>query len=594
MPRVWTSKEQALWLNSRKSDFMDHQRRKQTSRFLTLTNEEWFRKWPEFESSFPGKRRDEILTEQEKKKLAADILTRKDQIENWFFWHTKGHKTPRGSVISQYMKAIKARSKKRARAPQESETYMKFFPLKVTEAYQMRSHNASSGIEKTNLMRAIAKELLLEETPEVQERIKETVNKKREEIKAAMKDEGDGDTCESNTPEEFQRAIDEAPTFLDAAMQAFVEATGFEVCVFIGGPVPENKGSITVEQYHFGPHTPAGNDWSKTDVGYGAAVDGFAKHVFKCFPEHIRSARSLFNQNYDDKDEEDTTANKNDESVQEKSAGMQKGKETDSGDNDDDDEGGGNGEGEVEGSRNIEGEGEGSRNGENVESTNISEGGAFQGLLVMPQISQNSLTPWTTTNTYLVNEPPPFPMHVPVVPSVMRPGPESAPGGPTEPYAQAFARMTFTTHIPTITTDEQIDPVLRGPSNNAPIMAPLRMPPPTAHDINSFDYTVLPQYQHGAVPTEQGEAAMEETLEGRRPVVTEMLLGGQNPNERVKGRKRKSAGEPSETLTETIAVGRARREIRPPRRPDGELASPRSSGQKSGGRGKGRNNTKRA
>ncbi|KAF9543194.1 hypothetical protein CPC08DRAFT_730496 [Agrocybe pediades] len=589
MPKPWTTKEQLAWLTLRKSDFLDAQKKKSTGRFLTLVTEQWFVVFPEFDSCFPDKERSSQLTTNEEETLKNAIIKRKDRIENWFFWHTKGHKSPRGNVISQYMKVIKARTKKKLRAPQDSEVYMKLYNTKCMEAYQLRSYNVSTGAQKANIMRALAKELLMNETEEVKGKVKAAVQKRRGEIVQQLKDAHDEEDCKSKTPAEFQRAIDESSSFLDAAMQSYVAATGFEVFVCVGGPVPENKGQISVEQYHYGPHTPAGSDFGQSFVKYGEMVDGFTKHVFKCFPEHIRTARSLFNHSADEeegeaaRDKRMDDGEKGDERDGDSDSGKEVGSDDEKEDGSDDDEGDA---GDVEDRPSKVGKKTAAQtlnadrlykmpnradstqpNGDQTTTLDPLAG------LDVPTGAPTTLLPAETTpmpgsqgaeSVSIQQDAPPLRYSIAAA---------SAPGGPTEPYERAFERMTIQ-HAPA-----RLEPLpVIQPSNIDPEI--LRIDDAMQRERAGNTGITLA----GVKDAKNREVIAERPLEeeaanGRKKVGRASAAGNKKgqPKEDVsrgRGKKASMEVEVEADQAETIATGRGRREIKAPRRPDGELRSP--------------------
>ncbi|KAF9540523.1 hypothetical protein CPC08DRAFT_730959 [Agrocybe pediades] len=604
MPTPWTTKEQLAWLNLRKSDYIEAQKTGRSTTFLTLLKEQWFVEFPAFQECFPEKQPNEKLTEKEEKKLGNHITKRKKQIDRWYPWHTIGHKTPRGSNIAGYMKILRNQSKKRERAPQEIEVYMKLYPEKVSAAYEAGPNKFRKGVDVANAKRSIARKLLEEESAEVKEEVQAEVDSERARIHEELKAELDEELCKSATPEEFQRAIDEVPSFLDAAMQAVVDSTGYEVFVMIGGPVPENKGHLSIEHYHYGPHTPAGANLSQSCVNFKDITDAFTKHVFKCFrltytiAEHVRAARALV-LHEDEQPEVSSVPEKGETSKETEimaNNSSSGGKEAD--DND------------MERSEGAEvAEPDGSDTPHDV----------FQDLIPMPR-QDTAEPPDVNRSTLQTNSTNVSKSDIAVgaqannahqMPPLRIPPSD---GGPTEPYEYAFTRMA-SSQAPHIldTSDRQgisdsnIDPIILAIGRGVE-----QQQPAGVTGIQGVDYVVArpANRELGQVDERHGDerAAIGDTQEGGIQSTVGLAVAGHRREDlgmqresregglaSKEGAKTKKAQGPKSTKKvpakesqsqngsatcnsadqgETIATGRQRRSIRPPVRPDGEPMSP--------------------
>ncbi|KAF9553691.1 hypothetical protein CPC08DRAFT_727725 [Agrocybe pediades] len=629
MPKPWTTKEQLAWLNLRKNDYIEAQKTGRSTPFLTLLKEQWFVDFPALQECFPGKQPNAKLTEDEEKKLGNHIRKRKKQIDRWYPWHTLGHKTPRGNNISGYMKMLRNQSRKRERAPQEVEAYMKLYSEKVSAAYGAGPNKFKMGVDVANAKRSIAKELLEGESAEVKEEVRVEVEKEKARIYEEMKTEVDGDVCKSTTPEEFQRGIDEVPSFLDAAMQSVVDSTGYEVFVMIGGPVPENKGHMSIEHYHYGPHTPAGANFSQTCVNFKDITDAFTKHAFKCFPEHVRAARALVLR------EEEEQGEPNAQDMDETSKAEEIGGKPSSDGNEAEDDGM-----DVRSLHVVEDGGNTSSYGREADNDDMDVGplhivednandktdDVFRDLIPMPRDdtveppdvnrpASNMDSTAQEISAFAIGE---------ASSNTHQTAPLQIPpshGGPSEPYEYAFMRMTLPQAPPTLhasdgqqrISDKDIDPVLRSMGKGAeqqrgPAGAPV-------NDIRHIDY-VVPRPMNRELAIEGGRAkgghgggghAIGEPQEGEIQAVNGGVAGAtsalkeggeledsgaqrdsqeievevakrKRPTKKVPAKESQQSRQANATYNsadqETLAAGRQRRSIRPPIRPDGEPMSP--------------------
>ena len=93
------------------------------------------------------------------------------------------------------------------RAPHECEAYSKLYPEKIAKAYEEQRHTVSTAIEICNLKRRIANALLKEETADVQQQVRNEIEKHKKERVEELKKKLGGlfEKKQERTPEEYQR-----------------------------------------------------------------------------------------------------------------------------------------------------------------------------------------------------------------------------------------------------------------------------------------------------------------------------------------------------------------------------------------------------
>lgn len=77
MGKAWGTPEQQLWLEEKLPEYIQLQGTSRLARFVTITQEGWFKNFSEREFCFPEKPVDLFLTEEENSILTAAIKKRK-------------------------------------------------------------------------------------------------------------------------------------------------------------------------------------------------------------------------------------------------------------------------------------------------------------------------------------------------------------------------------------------------------------------------------------------------------------------------------------------------------------------------------------
>lgn len=93
------------------------------------------------------------------------------------------------------------------RAPQKNEVYLRLYPEKVKEVYELENQSKLNPGARLNKLKAIAQTLLQADTDEVKEKVDLEIQKWRREKAESMKNlAGSADSNRAPpTPEEYQR-----------------------------------------------------------------------------------------------------------------------------------------------------------------------------------------------------------------------------------------------------------------------------------------------------------------------------------------------------------------------------------------------------
>ncbi|TFK61237.1 hypothetical protein BDN72DRAFT_863752 [Pluteus cervinus] len=180
MPVYWTNLEQRVFLATKIAGAIEACKLGRSTRYAKSVHREFSECWPERDALLPrGADGALILTaEVSPAALKAEVKKRERQVTQWLQRNafTDGRKSSRGAV-TQLLDKYRNKSK---RLNQEGEMYVKLYPEKVSAAFQVRKDEIddieSSGA-RLNFHRKIAKEMFLEETDEVQEEVREALEK---------------------------------------------------------------------------------------------------------------------------------------------------------------------------------------------------------------------------------------------------------------------------------------------------------------------------------------------------------------------------------------------------------------------------------
>ncbi|KAJ3474165.1 hypothetical protein NLI96_g12616 [Meripilus lineatus] len=295
--RAWTTPEQYAFLDS----FLEEYRSsKDITRFLQQTTAQYFKKWPEQLSVWPGTGRPddaigftdlplypvEHLSEQSLKVYADAVSSRKGQIKSWLKYHASKKtgsskitilkpqtKTRKGlSQVQAYSKLFKESKKLRQRFEEQYPQYnaMNDFTdddapantddtpdghlgddehVEATENIKKlskRERAAKRSKESLKYYNRFVRECYNEATEEEKQQVEDYRKQFKEElIEAAANVKADFEKdAEERKPEELQRTIEGIHHTIQPMADLVALKTGLNVFVCLGGPIPEQGGRI--------------------------------------------------------------------------------------------------------------------------------------------------------------------------------------------------------------------------------------------------------------------------------------------------------------------------------------------------------------
>ncbi|KAF8194570.1 hypothetical protein BJ912DRAFT_1087045 [Pholiota molesta] len=311
MGKSWTTKDQVKWLEEKLPGYLQAQQMGRLGRYLVVTQDQWFKTFPERNACFPNKH-DEFLTEDEQNHVDAAIKTRQTQISNWLSNHARLLKASLGNTRqdAEIIKALNLETTKLAkaeRAPHKIEAYLKLFAEKCQAEYERESARLEASAHYRlgrgpllQLRRNVATELLLNETEENKQKVTDFIDEwyktHRQNSIRGEEDEDEDPTFVTPTPAEYQKSIDAMPKFLETVFKALSQASGWSFVVLAGGPIPKEGGQVFVEDYHFGRESPTGNDFRAAYEHFDKViVKPLGEHMLNCYPPHMRASRALSN-----------------------------------------------------------------------------------------------------------------------------------------------------------------------------------------------------------------------------------------------------------------------------------------------------------
>ncbi|TFK58900.1 hypothetical protein BDN72DRAFT_865589 [Pluteus cervinus] len=152
-------KPQKVMLRTKVTGFIDARSRGRSKAHARSVHAEFSKLWPEKEELYPTEpgAPPRQLTPKQKAKVQALIEKR-----------FKRNSSKRGRAVSKAVKVLMRGHRKRRRAPQASEAYIKLYPAKVQAVYLERKgdQKMTNGV-RLNFLRKIAEELLAEEPEEI-------------------------------------------------------------------------------------------------------------------------------------------------------------------------------------------------------------------------------------------------------------------------------------------------------------------------------------------------------------------------------------------------------------------------------------------
>ncbi|KAF8889253.1 hypothetical protein BD779DRAFT_1671825 [Infundibulicybe gibba] len=280
------------WLESNLAGFLDARDSKRVDRFLHSLYERWFAEFPEVDVLFPCEPdvpRAE-LTDEQKVELTGAVLARKAQIRNWMNWNaikrTRTSLTPDLSLFN-----FGVPPDKHTRAPQEVEVYQKMFPEKVAKVVKQATAGAGNRSERMSIQRKTVNALLEQEDEDVREAINEQLMRIKGERRAGSDDSGREDKVKGPSPIDYHKydlciVIQKLPEYVRHTLEAAAASTGWVFFVAAAGPNPVANGRFCMEEYYFGPKSPAGQDFMQ-------ACDGFEDRFRKPFAREKRQLYAL-------------------------------------------------------------------------------------------------------------------------------------------------------------------------------------------------------------------------------------------------------------------------------------------------------------
>ncbi|KAJ7928229.1 hypothetical protein B0H13DRAFT_1860669 [Mycena leptocephala] len=121
---------------------------------------------------------------------------------------------------------------------------------------------------------------------------KEIVKKLYREQTAHMSDDLLEKTVDERMPEEIQAAIDDLPGIIGEFHAGIYQMTGWMGATVLGGPTPEEDGSVTQKTYCSGA-TPAGLTLEQSLPDWETVIRGTGQWLKRCNPRELRRSRAL-------------------------------------------------------------------------------------------------------------------------------------------------------------------------------------------------------------------------------------------------------------------------------------------------------------
>ncbi|KAH9479049.1 hypothetical protein JR316_0007624 [Psilocybe cubensis] len=252
-PAPWAVPDQIEFMSTRLPQFQDAQRNKTIAEFWVKLYAEFFLRWkgPEDEvqpnSVQPKKRKkDNQKLPQTSTPIELDhaawIKLRKTQIANWFNNRGKGSENRRqGPAI------VIGSAGPSQRALSELNVYSKrYYNEKIRSRVEkeLKKHSGPAHI-------ALINKCISEAWDMESKDVKEEIRAETKRLKVLLKEDRSENT-EQPTPQEYAKAIMEAPGQITSFLQEMYKRTGWCLSVIAGGPDPSRQGKIRTISIHMG------------------------------------------------------------------------------------------------------------------------------------------------------------------------------------------------------------------------------------------------------------------------------------------------------------------------------------------------------
>ncbi|KAL1948713.1 hypothetical protein VTO73DRAFT_10519 [Trametes versicolor] len=283
-PPSWTTAEQCEWLTALVPAFQEARVKGRQKNWRATLGHNWFLKWPEIKVLFGDVALSSLTPEQNAELVAAEIKRQK-QLKRWFHNHASQSRTARAAA-APLPREITGLARTR-RAPHAREVYIRMYYDDTKRGFVsaiLEAARHDSG-QRRVLSRAESMAITRKALDDMFEAEPDTV---KEAVAARVVDETrllavPASLGQIKTPEDYQRAINAAPGWIERIMAPIAGVCGWCFTVVGAGPSPQDGGDITSFACHFGT-TDAGHTFEQVSLNfkdqYVRPMVHFAKGVF--------------------------------------------------------------------------------------------------------------------------------------------------------------------------------------------------------------------------------------------------------------------------------------------------------------------------
>ncbi|TFK59302.1 hypothetical protein BDN72DRAFT_905978 [Pluteus cervinus] len=262
--------------------FNEARSRGRSKAYARAVHSEFSKLWPEREELYPTEPGAPkcVLKPRQERKVQKLIEARFGQIYSWL----QRNSNKRGRTTGRAVKVLMRGHRKRRRAPQASEAYLRLYPNKVNAHYEDRKGDAKmTNGARLNLLRKIATELMATESEEVLTK----VAKKQQEMRDARDAETNAQVDNDLQKSALQEYVEEMPALLKLILHDIRRSCprwGF--LVVAAGPMPETD-TINIFDVYDGPENLQGYGFSDVDVNFVNVCQAMGQFMQDCHEEYL-------------------------------------------------------------------------------------------------------------------------------------------------------------------------------------------------------------------------------------------------------------------------------------------------------------------
>ncbi|KZP31900.1 hypothetical protein FIBSPDRAFT_944527 [Athelia psychrophila] len=227
------------------------------------------------------------------------IRKRQKQLKSFMQWHCppipRASRKKGGSAPGMFgLPVFRHPAVHPTRLNQEDEIYISlFYPTRII--HKVREHIEKDEFKgpAVNIIRQIARQMLEVEDEETRGIVTAAMDAQRVAHAEEDKDKEGNKKDDKPTPEQYQKAIDSFPPYIDNLLQEVTKHTGFCATLIMGGPIPAHNSAISTVSYHMG-NNPFGSTFGTAHRSYNSDVIGpYTDFLRTIYSLETRSVRAL-------------------------------------------------------------------------------------------------------------------------------------------------------------------------------------------------------------------------------------------------------------------------------------------------------------